>query len=209
MQGIVLSSKLLNERRSRSAGDVTDEERISTCGVSGSGNVSVRHGAQAFQPVRNRSWAQTSSVATASKRYRESVLQTEGFPIVGLMRWRRSFGKVGPSSSSSSKMRSWSSCSYCAPNWICSNMRFRHSRLSVKSCSACSPSITCPASPVNFPRRPEEAVWKNDPLSRHEMTLCGNYLWFYTFQARYPMVSEKTSLENQQNWFSKPRYRAA
>jgi hypothetical protein len=65
---------LLNERQSRSAGDVTDEERISTCGVSGGGNVSVRHEAQAMQPVRNRSWAQTSSIATASKRYRELVL---------------------------------------------------------------------------------------------------------------------------------------
>ena len=67
---------LPNERPSRSAGDVTDEERISTCGVSGSGNGSVRHGAQAIQPVRNRSWAQTSFAATASKRYRKLVLQT-------------------------------------------------------------------------------------------------------------------------------------
>ena len=71
---------LLNERRSRSAGDVTDEERISTCGVSGSGNVSVRHGAQAIQPVRNRSWAQTSSVATASERYASWCCRLRDFP---------------------------------------------------------------------------------------------------------------------------------
>ena len=71
---------LLNERRSRSAGDVTDEERISTCGVSGSGNVSVRHGAQAIQPVRDRSWAQTSSVATASKRYASWCCRLRDFP---------------------------------------------------------------------------------------------------------------------------------
>ena len=29
---------------------------------------------------------------------------------------------------------------------------------------------------------------------------------FILSKPRYPMVSEKTSLENQQNWFSRPRY---
>ena len=43
------------------------EERTSTCGVSSSGNVKVWHGPRASQPVRNRSRAQTRSIATASK----------------------------------------------------------------------------------------------------------------------------------------------
>jgi hypothetical protein len=43
------------------------EERTSTCGVSSSGNVKVWYGPRASQPVRNRSRAQISSIATASK----------------------------------------------------------------------------------------------------------------------------------------------
>ena len=74
------SQSLLNERSSRSVGDVTDEERIPTCGVSNSGNAKVRQRPGAKQPAWNRSWAQTSSVATAPKRCREVVLQSEGFP---------------------------------------------------------------------------------------------------------------------------------
>ena len=75
---------LFNERQSRSAGDVTDEEGISTCGVnvSGGSNMSVRHEAQAMQPVQNRSWAQTSSIATASKRYRELVLHAARYDSI-------------------------------------------------------------------------------------------------------------------------------
>ena len=119
------SQSLLNERSSRSVGDVTDEERIPTCGVSNSGNAKVRQRPRAKQPAWNRSWAQTSSVATASKRYRELVLQTEGFPHQIARNSRNNFLKVDFKISIVSLLESalleLGYCSFLAS--LCSNSR--------------------------------------------------------------------------------------